>query len=122
MIETLCLSWTLQLSLRGIFLQSIRFRRGGLALPILQPKVISNFEWIDIALLPPLPFFACGVDVVVVDGAERNGELIAHLQAQALEIGRSGRDEREREIVRRSDKAGLRQSVDAPCNECASAR
>ena len=50
-------------------------------------KGISNFEWIDIALLPPLPLFACGVDIVVVDGAERNGELITHLQAKPSRLG-----------------------------------
>jgi hypothetical protein len=45
------------------------------------PEAIGNYEGINIALLPPLVLLACGVDVVVVDGAKRDGELIAHLQA-----------------------------------------
>ena len=33
-------------------------------------------------LLPPMPFIACGVILAVMDGAERNGELIAYLKAK----------------------------------------
>ena len=34
------------------------------------------------APLPPFLFLAGGVDVVMVDGAKRHGELVAHLEAQ----------------------------------------
>jgi hypothetical protein len=45
------------------------------------PQITSNFDWVDIPLLPPLPFLAGRVDLVVVDGAERNGEFIANFQS-----------------------------------------
>jgi hypothetical protein len=37
------------------------------------------FEWIDASRLPPLSFLARSVDLMVVDGAKRNGEFIADL-------------------------------------------
>ena len=41
----------------------------------------AKAHWhIDIALLPPLPRLTGRVDVIVVDGAERNSELTAHLE------------------------------------------
>ena len=46
------------------------------------PKATGNYQGIDIALLPPLVFLTGGVDVVVVDGAKRDGELIADFQAK----------------------------------------
>ena len=49
----------------------------------LLPKRIGNLERIDIALQPPVALLAGRVDMVVVDGAERNRELIAHLQTQS---------------------------------------
>ena len=55
------------------------FGRRGITFAALLPKATGNCERIDIALLPPLPLLAGGVDVVVVDSAERNGELIADL-------------------------------------------
>jgi hypothetical protein len=45
------------------------------------PKAIGNYEGINIALLPPLVLHTSGVDVVVVDGAKRDSELVADLQA-----------------------------------------
>ncbi len=51
------------------------------------PKSGGNVERIDIAFLPPGPFVASGVDVVVVDGAEWHGELIAHFQAKPSSLG-----------------------------------
>ena len=56
---------------------SISFARSGMAAFL--PKTVGNFERINFALFPPLAFVACGVDVVVVDGAKRHGELIADL-------------------------------------------
>ena len=50
-------------------------------LAALLPKITCDFERIDIALLPPLSFLAGGVYIVMVGGAQRNGELVAHLQA-----------------------------------------
>ena len=70
-------------------------------LAALSPQSTRDFERIDIALLPPLPFLAGGVDVVMVDGAKRNGELVADLQAQALGIARSARGAREKASARR---------------------
>ena len=51
----------------------------GVAFAALLPKAIGNFERVDISLFPPVPFLACGVDLMVVNGAKRNGELIADL-------------------------------------------
>ena len=51
----------------------------GILLSALLPKAASNYQWIDVPFLPPLPFLSCGVDLMVVDGAKRNGELIADL-------------------------------------------
>jgi hypothetical protein len=45
----------------------------------LLPMTTGNDERVDISLFPPLPFFACGVDLTVVDGAKRNSEFIADL-------------------------------------------
>jgi hypothetical protein len=45
---------------------------------------LGNRERIDLALLPPLSLLACGVDLMVVDGAKRNRELIADLEAQTF--------------------------------------
>ena len=45
------------------------------------PKAIGNYQGIDIALLPPLVLLTGGVDVAVVDGAKRDGELIADFEA-----------------------------------------
>ena len=53
------------------------------------PKTTGNFEGIDIALFPPLSFLASGVDLMVVDGAKRNGELIADLSGSSPWIARS---------------------------------
>src|SRR6476646_6217518 len=55
-----------------------------MAIAALLPQTTSDHERIDITLLPPLMFLAGGMDVVVVDGAKRNGELIAHLQTEPL--------------------------------------
>lgn len=46
------------------------------------PKDTRDFERINIALLPPLPLLASGMDVVVVNGAKWDRELITHLQAE----------------------------------------
>ena len=53
----------------------------------LLPEATGDHEGIDTTLLPPLSFFACGVDVVVVDGAKWNRELVAHLQAEPSRLG-----------------------------------
>jgi hypothetical protein len=45
----------------------------------LLPQAGSDSEWVYAALVPPLPLFACAVDVVVMNGAKRDSELIAHL-------------------------------------------
>ena len=66
---------------------SIRFSRGGLPLLSLLPKCSGDFQRFYVALQPPLSLFTRGVDVVVVDGAEGDGELIAHLQAEAARLG-----------------------------------
>lgn len=55
-------------------------------LTALSPKVLRKDEGINIALLPPLSFLAGGVDVVVVNGAKRDGELIANLQAEPSDL------------------------------------
>ena len=62
----------------------ISIARYGMAIAALLPQTTSDLERIDITLLPPLTFPAGGMDVVVVDGAKRNGELIAHLQTEPL--------------------------------------
>jgi hypothetical protein len=41
---------------------------------------------VDIALFPSLPLLACGVDLMVVNGAKRNGELIADLQTEPFRL------------------------------------
>jgi hypothetical protein len=41
--------------------------------------VTGNHERIYVALFPPLAFFACGVDLMMVYAAKWNGELIANL-------------------------------------------
>jgi hypothetical protein len=48
-------------------------------LAALAPQSARDFERIDIALLPPLPFLPGGVDIVMVGSAQRNGELVADL-------------------------------------------
>ena len=60
----------------------ISFARDGIALAALLAQRVGYFERIDLALLPPLSFPTGGVDMVVVDGAKRHGELIADLQAE----------------------------------------
>jgi hypothetical protein len=50
------------------------------------PNRTGNLEWIDAPLLPPLSFVACGVNLVVVDGAERHRELIAYLEIEASRL------------------------------------
>jgi len=54
------------------------------ALAALLPRTTGNDSWIDIAFLPPLPFLAGGVDVVVVNGTKWHGELVTDLQAQSF--------------------------------------
>jgi hypothetical protein len=55
------------------------FARCAIRLATLLPKATRNFDRVDIPLLPPLTFLPRGVDLVVVDGAKRHGEFIAHL-------------------------------------------
>ena len=55
--------------------------RSGIPLAALLPQSTSDFERIDLALLPPLLFLARGVDLVMMGGAKRHGELIANFQA-----------------------------------------
>jgi hypothetical protein len=52
----------------------------------LQPEGSGDFERIDIVLLPPLSFVTSRVDVVVVNGTERDCELVAHLQAESSRL------------------------------------
>ena len=51
------------------------------------PQLARDLKWIDVTLLPPLPLLECGVDLVVVDGAQRHGELIADLERNAPRLG-----------------------------------
>src|SRR5262245_30758716 len=68
--------------LDSILVNSAGFaRRRGMLAALLPPEAAGNCEGIDIALLPPIPLLTGGVDVVMVDGAERHGELVAHLEA-----------------------------------------
>jgi len=53
----------------------------GQILTALLPKLSSHFERVDIALIPPLTLLPGGMDVVMVNGAEWHGKLIAHFQA-----------------------------------------
>jgi hypothetical protein len=48
----------------------------------LSPKATGNDERVNFTLFPPLPFLACGVNMVVMDGAEWNRELVAYLQTE----------------------------------------
>src|SRR6516164_11113283 len=68
-------------------LSAISFARHRMSLAALLPKTTGNCEGIDLALLPPLPLFAGGVNVVVMDGAKRHGELVADLQTQTFGLG-----------------------------------
>ena len=52
----------------------------------LLPKCVGNLKRVNIALLPPLVFLSRGVNAVVVDGTERNRELIAHLQTKPARL------------------------------------
>ena len=52
----------------------------------LPPKCIGDLKRIEIALLPPLPFLARGVNAVVVNGAERNSEFIAHFHTEPARL------------------------------------
>jgi len=47
----------------------VRITRRCVPLAVLPPKVLCKYEGINIALLPPFPFLASGMDVVVVYGA-----------------------------------------------------
>jgi hypothetical protein len=58
------------------------FTACGVALAALLPKATGNYERINILLLLPLPFLAGSVDVVVMDSAKGDGELIAHFEAE----------------------------------------
>ena len=75
----------------GYFLWNFRqicgFVCGEMPLTALPPKGVGNFQRVNIALLPPLSLIAGGVNVLVVYGAKRNGELIAHLVADASRLG-----------------------------------
>ena len=53
----------------------------------LLPQIGGHFERVDVALLPPPMLLAGGVDLVMVDGAKRHGELIAHFQAKSSRLG-----------------------------------
>ena len=46
------------------------------------PQAFGRSEWINLVLLPPSPLIACGMVLVMVDGAKRHGELVAHLETQ----------------------------------------
>src|SRR6516165_10046847 len=62
----------------------------------LLPESLGDFERLDIELLPPGGFVAGLMQLTVMTSAERNGELIAHLQpdssglgeAQVMRVGR----------------------------------
>ncbi len=43
------------------------------------PQSARNYEGVNVLLLPPLLYLACGVDVVVVDRAEGDCEFVADL-------------------------------------------
>ena len=57
-----------------------------MALAALLPQSARDDEGIDVALLPPLALLACGVNLVVVGGAERHGKFIADLEAQSTRL------------------------------------
>ena len=59
-----------------------RLTRAGITFAVFVPQITSNFERVDIPLLPPLPFLAGRMDLVVMDSAKRDGEFIADLQTQ----------------------------------------
>ena len=46
------------------------------------PQAFGRSEWINLVLLPPSPLIAGSMVLVMVDGAERHGELVAHLETQ----------------------------------------
>ena len=52
------------------------------------PQAFGHSEWINLVLLPPLPLIACGMVLLMVDGAERHGEFIAHLEAESSRLGK----------------------------------
>src|SRR6516162_9902037 len=62
----------------------------------LLPESLGDFEWLDIELLPPGGLIAGLMQLTMMTPAERNGELIAHLQpdgsglgeAQVMRVGR----------------------------------
>src|SRR6516162_5404497 len=72
----------------------------------LLPESLGDFEWLDIELLPPGGLIAGLMQLTMMTSAERNGELIAHLQPDG-----SGLGEAQVMRVRRlpaTDEAGLR--------------
>ena len=52
----------------------------------LHPQLLGHSQRIDFAILPPPPFITSRVIFAVVNGAERHGELVAHLQGQAARL------------------------------------
>ena len=49
---------------------------------VVSPKIGCRLKRIYLALLPPLSFIASGMDLAVVNGAKRHGELVADLSAR----------------------------------------
>ena len=80
----------------------------------LLPEATGDDEGIDIALPPPPAFVACGVDVVMVDGAKRHGELIANLETQPFGLRVTYVVRVRRHPPADEGKAGWRRSGDAP--------
>ena len=69
------------------------------------PELLGHRKWIELALLPPSPLIACGMVLMMVDGAKRHGELVAHLKAESPRL-------RKADVVRAcgraaTDQAGL---------------
>src|SRR5262249_1768575 len=58
----------------------------GILLAALVPQGTRNFERIDIALLPPLLFLTCRMDVVMGCGAKRTCELVPDLQPEPARL------------------------------------
>ena len=86
------------------------------------PQCSRDCERIDVALLPPLPFLSGGVDVVVVDGAERNGKFVADFKAEPSRLsmpqvmcvgGRAAADEFPRLSSTRPDRSQPAQKGEA---------
>jgi len=53
------------------------------------PEAFGRSERVNLMLLPPLLLIACGMVLLMVDGAERYGELIAHLEAESSGLGKA---------------------------------